>query len=33
LAEIEAGASTRYDAEVCAVAVRLFREQGFAFSE
>ena len=33
LAEIEAGAGTCYDAGVCAVAVRLFREQGFMFTE
>ncbi len=33
LAEIEAGAGTRYDADVCAAALRLFRERGFAFTE
>jgi PAS domain S-box-containing protein len=33
LAEIEAGAGIRYDARVCEAAIRLFREQGFAFSE
>jgi putative nucleotidyltransferase with HDIG domain len=33
LAEIEAGAGTRYDAGVCAAAIRLFREQEFAFTE
>ncbi len=33
LAEIEAGAGIRYDAGVCEAVIRLFREQGFAFSE
>lgn len=33
LAEIEAGAGTRYDGEACAAASRLFREQGFTFAE
>jgi HD-GYP domain-containing protein (c-di-GMP phosphodiesterase class II) len=33
LAEIEAGAGIRYDARVCEAAIRLFREQGFAFGE
>ena len=33
LAEIEDGAGVRYDAGACADAFRLFREQGFAFSE
>ena len=33
LAEIEAGAGIRFDAGVCEAAIRLFREQGFAFSE
>ena len=32
LAEIEGGAGTRYDADVCSAALRLFREQGFAFA-
>jgi PAS domain S-box-containing protein len=33
LAEIEGGAGTRYDAAACEAATRLFREQGFTFSE
>ena len=33
MAEIEAGAGIRYDAGVCEAAIRLFREQGFAFTE
>ena len=32
MAELEQGAGVRYDAEVCAVCLRLFREQGFTFS-
>jgi PAS domain S-box-containing protein/putative nucleotidyltransferase with HDIG domain len=32
LAEIEEGSGSRYDADVCAACLRLFREQGFAFS-
>jgi len=32
LAEIEEGAGTRYDPEVCAAVLRLFRERGFAFA-
>ena len=31
LAEIEGGAGTRYDAGACAAALRLFRDEGFAF--
>ena len=33
MAEIEDGAGVRYDAGACAAAIRLFREQGFTFSE
>jgi HD-GYP domain-containing protein (c-di-GMP phosphodiesterase class II) len=33
LAEITAGVGSRYDAEVCAVAIRLFQEEGFSFGE
>jgi PAS domain S-box-containing protein len=33
LAEIEGGAGSRYDAAVCETAVRLLRNEGFAFSE
>ena len=33
LAEIEAGAGTRFDGDVCAAALRLFRDQGFTFTE
>ena len=33
LAEIEGGAGSRYDAAVCETAAKLFREEGFAFSE
>ena len=32
LAEIEGGAGSLYDADVCEVVVRLFREKAFAFS-
>lgn len=32
LVEIEAGAGTRYDADVRAALLRLFREQRFAFT-
>jgi PAS domain S-box-containing protein len=32
LAEIEAGAGTRYDADTCAAALRLFRERRFTFA-
>ena len=32
MAEVEQGAGVRYDAEVCAVCLRLFREQGFTLS-
>jgi HD-GYP domain-containing protein (c-di-GMP phosphodiesterase class II) len=32
LAELEDGAGSRYDAEVCRAALRLLREQGFTFS-
>jgi PAS domain S-box-containing protein len=33
LAEIERGEGLQYDADVCEVCLRLFREQGFVFSE
>jgi putative nucleotidyltransferase with HDIG domain len=33
LAEIESGASTRYDAAACEAAARLLREEGFTFGE
>ena len=33
VAELEAGAGSRYDAAACAAVTRLFQEQGFAFSE
>ncbi len=33
MAEIADGAGSRYDAAACEAALRLFREQGFAFSE
>jgi PAS domain S-box-containing protein len=33
MAEIEDGAGVRYDAAACEAATRLFREQGFTFSE
>ena len=33
LAEIEGGAGTRYDADVCEAGLRLFREKEFRFSE
>ncbi len=33
MTEIEDGAGVRYDAAACAAAIRLFREQGFTFSE
>ena len=33
MAELEDGAGTRYDAAACDVAIWLFREQGFVFSE
>jgi HD-GYP domain-containing protein (c-di-GMP phosphodiesterase class II) len=33
MAEIEDGAGSRYDASACEAAIRLLREQGFAFSE
>ena len=33
MAEIEGGAGIRYDAAACQAAIRLFREQGFSFSE
>ena len=33
LTEIEAGGGIRYDAKVSASCLRVFREQGFAFSE
>ena len=33
MAELEGGAGRRYDAAVCAAAIRLFREQGFAFTD
>jgi PAS domain S-box-containing protein/putative nucleotidyltransferase with HDIG domain len=33
MAELQEGAGARYDAGACAAAIRLFREQGFTFSE
>ena len=33
LAEIEAGSGTRYDGDVCAATLRLFRDRRFAFTE
>jgi putative nucleotidyltransferase with HDIG domain len=33
LAEVAAGAGSRYDAAVCAAAIRLFQDEGFAFGE
>jgi len=33
LAEIERGAGSVYDAEVCRACLTVFRERGFAFSE
>jgi HD-GYP domain-containing protein (c-di-GMP phosphodiesterase class II) len=33
MAEIADGAGSRYDAAACEATLRLFREQGFAFSE
>jgi PAS domain S-box-containing protein/putative nucleotidyltransferase with HDIG domain len=33
MAELEGGSGSRYDAAACEAAIRLFREQGFAFSE
>jgi hypothetical protein len=32
LAEVESGAGVRYDADVCAACIRLFREKGFTLS-
>ena len=33
MAELEDGAGSRYDAAACEAAIRLFREQGFTFTE